>query len=68
MYLLFEEIEGDTNLKGKAPELVETLTEVDDTICVSTHKVHHLAQNRNKQGEPSIISALAQSIVFKGSA
>ena len=41
-YLLFEEIEGDTNLKGKAPELVKTLTEVDNTICVSTHKVHHL--------------------------
>ena len=42
MYLLFEEIEGDTNLKGKTPELVKTLTEVDNTICVSTHKVHHL--------------------------
>ena len=42
MYLLFKEIEGDTNLKGKAPELVETLTEIDNTICVSTHKVHHL--------------------------
>ena len=41
-YLLFEEIEGDTDLKGKAPELVETLTKVDNTICVSTHKVHYL--------------------------
>ena len=48
MYLLFEEIEGDTNLKGKAPELVETLTEVDDTICVSTHKVHHLCTEQEQ--------------------
>lgn len=43
-YLSVKKVERDSNLKWKTPELMETWTEVNYTICVSTHEVNNLTQ------------------------
>jgi hypothetical protein len=40
--LLVKEVQRDDYLEWKTPELVETLTEVDDAVSVGTHEIHHL--------------------------
>ena len=41
-HLLVEQNERDDDLKRKAPKLVEAVAEVDNTICICAHEVHHL--------------------------
>ena len=43
-YLSVKKVERDSNLKWQTPELMETWTEVNYTICVSTHEVNNLNQ------------------------
>ena len=41
-HLLIEESQGDNDLEGKTPELVEAVAEVHNPITIRAHKVHHL--------------------------
>lgn len=49
-HLLVEEIERDDYLEGKTPELMETLTEVDNAVSVSAHEIHNLQQHTGING------------------
>jgi len=42
LYLLIEKTQGYDDLERQAPELVETITEVDYPISVSTHEIDNL--------------------------
>lgn len=43
-HLLVQQDQCHNNLEGQAPELMEAVGVVGDTICVSTHEVGHLSR------------------------
>ena len=52
--LLVEKEQGDGHLKGKAPELVEALAEVDNAVCVGAHEIDHLHTHKERERESCV--------------
>ena len=41
--LIIQEVKRDSNLEGQTPECMEAGTEVDNAVCVSTHKIDNFS-------------------------